>query len=208
MTFNCSDCSVAVGPNKSRLSTYLRNRKDEDNVAGRDRRNCRSAINTGRPERMREICLPLQVPSTCRRHFPAAVNNPVEIDGWDVMNPAAFEAGLCPSPGVARVSCLGQQIDRENCAACMLLIFPNNGVYRSQDVLAGHCVEKTHEVVIPFDIVFFTGSCPVSVEGFPQLSVAYFAYLDCRSTVSWQSRSKQWMPSPTVCCTRTVHTRL
>ena len=51
----------------------------------------------------------------------------------------------------------------------MLLIFSNKGVYRSQDVLAGHCVEKTHEVVIPFDIVFFTGSCPVSVEGFPQL---------------------------------------
>ena len=48
-------------------------------------------------------------------------------------------------------------------------MFSNNGVRRSQDVLAGHCVEKTHEVVIPFDIVFFTGSCPVSVEGFPQL---------------------------------------
>ena len=51
----------------------------------------------------------------------------------------------------------------------MLLIFSNKGVCRSQDVLAGHCIEKTHEVVIPFDIVFFTGSCPVSVEGFPQL---------------------------------------
>ena len=51
----------------------------------------------------------------------------------------------------------------------MLLIFSNKGVYRSQDVLAGHCIEKTHEVVIPFDLVFFTGSCPVSVEGFPQL---------------------------------------
>ena len=36
-------------------------------------------------------------------------------------------------------------------------------------VLAGHCIEKTDEVVIPFDIVFFTGSCPVPVEGFPQL---------------------------------------
>ena len=51
----------------------------------------------------------------------------------------------------------------------MLLILSNYGVYRSQDVLAGHCVEKSDEVVIPFDIVFLTGSGPVSVEGFPQL---------------------------------------
>ena len=51
----------------------------------------------------------------------------------------------------------------------MLLILANNGVYRSQDVLVGHCVEKSDEVVIPFDIVFLTGSCPVPVEGFPQL---------------------------------------
>ena len=51
----------------------------------------------------------------------------------------------------------------------MLLIFSNNGVYRSQHVLARHCVEKAHEVVIPFDIVFFTGPCQEFVEGFPQL---------------------------------------
>ena len=50
----------------------------------------------------------------------------------------------------------------------MLLTLSDYGVYRSQDVLAGHCIEKSDEVVIPFDIVF-TASCPVSVEGFPQL---------------------------------------
>ena len=88
----------------------------------------------------------------------------------------------------------------------MLLIFSNKGVCRSQDVLVGHCVEKPrgrhstrHRVlhrVLP------------SVCGGISTVVACFAYLDCRSTVSWQSRSKHWMPSPTVCCTRTVHTKL
>ena len=49
---------------------------------------------------MGEIWLPTQVPSsTCRRRFPAAVNTPVENDGWDVMTPAALEAGLWSFPG-------------------------------------------------------------------------------------------------------------
>ena len=46
---------MAFGPSKRRLSTYLRNNSEDDKTVGRDERNCLSAINTGRPDKMGEI---------------------------------------------------------------------------------------------------------------------------------------------------------
>ena len=143
--------------------TYHRNRKDEDKVVGRDRRTCRAAISTGRPKRIGEIWLPTQVPSTCSRHFPAAVNTPVENDSSTMSGTSRTQQRfrldcVLPRrlPGCPVLSSL-YAVDTLELWCVPIAKDPRN------------CVEKFDEVVIPFDIVFFTGSCPVSVEGFPQL---------------------------------------